>query len=168
VKKLGLCSTHGPARKRCEYEGCTKVAVKSGRCIAHGAKKKGCNHIDCEKQAIFGGMCKRHYDEANGVVKGRNPVKTSASEDDIDDDDNDDISSDEQADPKDVHQANQKGEGGRGHKQHQRGLSLFHDSELMNTIINNGVPPMENDGLHGLSILNDTGDLEATPSNIKE
>ena len=173
VKKLGLCSTHGPARKRCEYEGCTKVAVKSGRCITHGARKKVCSHYECEKQAIIGGMCKRHYDEANSIVKGRAPVKKTASVDDVDDDDedNDDISSDEQADPKEalLHRATEAGNGARGHH-HQRGLSLFHDSELMNTIINNGVPPVENDGLHGLSILykDDTGDSEATPSNLKE
>jgi hypothetical protein len=149
------------------------VAVKSGRCITHGARKKVCSHYECEKQAIVGGMCKRHYDEANGIVKGHAPVKTTMSEeDDIDDDeDNDDISSDEQADQKDefLHQATETGDGARRHH-HQRGLSLFHDSELMNTIINNGVPPVENDGLHGLSILykDDTGDSEATPSNLKE
>lgn len=173
VKKLGLCSTHGPARKRCEFEGCTKVAVKSGRCIAHGAKKKGCSHNECEKQAIFCGMCKRHYDETNRNVKGRAPVTTTASEDDhiIDDEDSDDVSSDEKVDPNDVsiHQAPQTGGGERGHH-HQRGLSLFHDGELMNTIINNGVPPVENDGLHGLSILytDDTGDPEATSSHPKD
>lgn len=149
------------------------MAVKSGRCIAHGAKKKGCSHNECEKQAIFGGMCKRHYDETNRTVKGLAPVTKNASEDDnvIDDEDNDDISSDEQADPNDVskHQAPQTGDGARGHH-HHRGLSLFHESELMNTIINNGVPPVENDGLHGLSILykDDTGDPEATSSNLKD
>lgn len=155
------------------------MAVKSGRCIAHGAKKKGCSVYECEKQAIFGGMCKRHYDEVNGIAKGRAPVKTATAneEDDIDDDDdNDDISSDEEADSNDQtlqHAAASTGDGARGQQQqhhHQRGLSLFHDSELMNTIINNGVPPVENDGLHGLSILykDDTGESEGTPSNLKE
>ena len=147
------------------------MAVKSGRCIAHGAKKKGCSHDECEKQAIFGGMCKRHYDETNRIAKGRAPVTTTASEDDIDDEDNDDISSDEQADTNDasLRQARQTGDGAKGHH-HQRGLSIFHDSELMNTIINNGVPPVENDGLHGLSILckDDTGDPEAASSNLKD
>jgi hypothetical protein len=72
VKKLGLCSTHGPARKRCEAEGgCTRVAVKGGRCIAHGAKKKVCSIEECQKQAILKGMCKKHHDEINGIVKVR-------------------------------------------------------------------------------------------------
>jgi hypothetical protein len=116
------------------------VAVKSGRCIAHGAKKKGCNHIDCEKQAIFGGMCKRHYDEANGVVKTRSFEKNG------EDVTWDDVCTVVNDDPE------EKGSG------HRRGLSIFHDDDLMNTIINNGAPsapptpPAENDGLHGLSI----------------
>ena len=127
VKVAGKCSTHGPARKRCEFEGCVKVAVQGGRCIAHGAKKKNCSYEECTKQAILGGMCKKHYDVVNGVVKNRNrggQQKKPA--------------------PK-KQQAN-----------HQRGLSLFQDNELMDTIINNGAPPtppVENDGLHGLSAI---------------
>lgn len=75
----------------------------------------------------MGGMCKKHYDVVNGVVKNRNrggQQKKPA--------------------PK-KQQAN-----------HQRGLSLFQDNELMDTIINNGAPPtppVENDGLHGLSAI---------------
>jgi hypothetical protein len=63
VKKAGLCSAHGPARRRCDMEGCSKVAVQGGRCIAHGAKKKLCSRGGCKKQAILSGMCKKHHDE---------------------------------------------------------------------------------------------------------
>jgi len=62
VKKAGLCSTHGPARKRCEFEGCKNVSVKGGRCISHGARKKLCRIEDCQKQATISGMCKKHHD----------------------------------------------------------------------------------------------------------
>lgn len=133
----GLCSAHGPARKRCSVEGCPKVAVQAGRCIAHGAKKKVCCHVheqggsqvQCTKQAILGGYCKRHYDEVHGVVKQR---KTRA--------------------PKDQGEV-----GNPNHKPgHERGLSLFQDSDLMETIINNGndgsggTPELaEEDGLRG-------------------
>lgn len=58
-----MCSTHGPARKRCEVEGCPKVAVQGGKCIAHGAKKKLCSMEGCKKQAILSGMCKKHHDQ---------------------------------------------------------------------------------------------------------
>ena len=49
VKKVGLCSTHGPACKRCEVGGCEKVAVQGGRCIAHGAQ-----HGELCKAEYFG------------------------------------------------------------------------------------------------------------------
>ena len=71
MKKAGLCSTHGPARKRCEVENCSKVAVQGGRCIAHGAKKKLCSVDECTKQAILGGMCKKHHDQK---ASGQDPV----------------------------------------------------------------------------------------------
>lgn len=131
VKKAGLCSTHGPARKRCEAEGCTKVAVQGGRCIAHGAKKKVCSIEECTKQAIMGGMCKKHYDEVNGIVKAPRGAKAK-----------------KQGSPKHGNGADTTGGG------HERGLSLFQDNDLMDTIINNGnaTPPEEEDGLHGLSI----------------
>jgi hypothetical protein len=67
VKKGGLCSTHGPARKKCEFKGCSKAAVQGGRCITHGAKKKVCAIDTCNKQAILNGMCKKHHDETGGL-----------------------------------------------------------------------------------------------------
>ena len=135
VKKAGMCSTHGPARKRCEFNGCSKVAVQGGRCISHGAKKKVCCIDECNKQAILNGMCKRHYDESNGIV--RTPTFDGTSTDHICTVGGDIL------EKKDIG--------------HRRGLSIFQDNDLMNTIINNGVPaipptPAENDGLHGLSI----------------
>lgn len=117
------------------------MAVQGGHCIAHGAKKKVCSYEECTKQAILGGMCKKHYDLVNGVVKVRGGGKHKGSG---------------------APQPN-KGAG----KGHQRGLSLFQDDDLMDTIINNGVAAQqggssggtdaasaaaENDGLHGLSI----------------
>ena len=124
-----MCSTHGPARKRCEAEGCAKVAVQAGRCIAHGAKKKVCSIELCTKQAILGGMCKKHHDETHGVVKqprgarGKKPAAADVTEG-----------------------AHQKGG-------HERGLSLFQDSDLMKTIIDNGntATSTDEDGLRGLS-----------------
>ena len=129
VKKAGMCSTHGPARKRCEVEGCTKVAVQAGRCIAHGAKKKVCSIELCTKQAILAGMCKKHHDETHGVVKqprgarGKKPAAADVTEG-----------------------AHKKGG-------HERGLSLFQDSDLMKTIIDNGntATSTDEDGLRGLS-----------------
>jgi len=44
-----LCSTHGPARKRCEVGGYEKIAVQGGRCIVHSAKKKVCSVENCAK-----------------------------------------------------------------------------------------------------------------------
>lgn len=121
VKAKGLCSTHGPARKRCNAEGCAKVAVQGGRCIAHGAKKKVCSYGDCTKQAIMGGMCKKHHDETNGVVKVRGQRKSK--------DGSPTISST------------------KGHPGHERGLSLFTDSAIVDTIISNSsVDEQENDG----------------------
>eukprot|EP00571_Detonula_confervacea_P013328 CAMPEP_0172302004 /NCGR_PEP_ID=MMETSP1058-20130122/3779_1 /TAXON_ID=83371 /ORGANISM="Detonula confervacea, Strain CCMP 353" /LENGTH=1007 /DNA_ID=CAMNT_0013012329 /DNA_START=175 /DNA_END=3199 /DNA_ORIENTATION=+ len=154
VKKAGLCSTHGPARKRCEHPGCSKVSVQGGRCIAHGAKKKVCSMEECTKQSILGGMCKKHYDEVNGVVKVRGASRKKQDShkesdnvnDAYDDGDNVDFSLEgfcESAGPK-------RGGGG-----HQRGLSLFQDGDLMDTILNNvatATPPADDDGLHGLSI----------------
>mmetsp|Transcript_7392 Transcript_7392/g.12548 ORF Transcript_7392/g.12548 Transcript_7392/m.12548 type:complete len:882 (-) Transcript_7392:99-2744(-) len=112
VKAKGLCSTHGPARKRCNAEGCAKVAVQGGRCIAHGAKKKVCSYAECNKQAILGGMCKKHHDETHGVVKVRGSRK-----------------------PKDGSPASPTSKGKPGH---ERGLSLFTDSAIVDTIISNG------------------------------
>ena len=134
VKKAGMCSTHGPARKRCEFEGCVKVAVQGGRCIAHGAKKKVCSLEECTKQAIVGGMCKKHYDEVNGIVKVRGQRKKAAANN--------------KQQPKS--KAGESKNEGKGN--HERGLSLFQDDDLMNTIINN-VPQADNDGLHGLSAI---------------
>ena len=134
VKKAGMCSTHGPARKRCEFEGCVKVAVQGGRCIAHGAKKKECSIEECTKQAIVGGMCKKHYDEVNGIVNVRRQRKKAAA-------------NNKQQPKSKVAASKNEGKGN-----HERGLSLFQDDELMNTIINN-VPQADNDGLHGLSAI---------------
>ena len=68
VKKAGMCSTHGPARKRCSIDGCGKVAVQGGKCVSHGAKKKSCSVDSCPKQATLFGMCKRHYDAVKGTL----------------------------------------------------------------------------------------------------
>ena len=138
VKKGGMCSTHGPARKRCEFKGCSKVSVQGGRCIAHGAKKKVCCIDECKKQVILSGMCKKHY-EANNDVQARSFEKNG------DGTLSDDVCTVVDDKPE------MKGSG------HHRGLSIFQDNDLMNTIINDGAPaspstPPENDGLHGLSI----------------
>lgn len=121
VKAKGLCSTHGPARKRCNAEGCTKVAVQGGRCIAHGAKKKVCSYAECTKQAILGGMCKKHHDETHGVVKVRGSRK-----------------------PKGESPASPR----KGKPTHERGLSLFTDSSIVDTIISSGgLNEQQKDGL---------------------
>lgn len=96
---------------------------------------------ECTKQSILGGMCKKHYDEVNGVVKQRvvRGVKKLVMPkeggcDGVNDDDT-------------------NGGGGRKKRgSHQRGLSIFQDNDLMETIINNGSPQAEDDGLRGLSI----------------
>ena len=108
VKAKGFCSTHGPARKRCNAEGCTKVAVQGGRCIAHGAKKKVCSRDGCQKQAILKGLCKKHHDETHGVVKARGSRKVGK--------------------PKEVASSEKK-------PVHERGLSLFTDSAIVDSII---------------------------------
>lgn len=113
VKAKGLCSTHGPARKRCAAEGCTKVAVQGGRCIAHGAKKKVCTFPQCTKQAILGGMCKKHHDETHGIVKARGQRK-----------------------PKNESPTS-SAISGSGKPGHERGLSLFTDSAIVDSIISN-------------------------------
>ena len=121
VKAKGFCSTHGPARKRCNAEGCAKVAVQGGRCIAHGAKKKVCAYSDCAKQAILGGMCKKHHDETHGVVKVRGSRK-----------------------PKDGSPTSPTGKGKPGH---ERGLSLFTDTAIVDSIIRNAsAEEQHNDG----------------------
>lgn len=106
MKKAGKCSAHGPARKRCDVDGCQKVAVQGGRCIGHGAKKKLCNVDSCGKQAIFGGMCKRHNDES-GVVESIDGGSRGGKGRDTADD-----------------------------RHHRRGLSFFQDMSTVNTIIN--------------------------------
>lgn len=60
VKHAGMCSAHGPRRKRCFVGGCDKASVQRGMCIAHGAKKKLCLTEGCERQGVVKGMCKRH------------------------------------------------------------------------------------------------------------
>ena len=60
VKHAGMCSAHGPRRKRCLVGGCDKASVQRGMCIAHGAKKKLCLTEGCERQGVVKGMCKRH------------------------------------------------------------------------------------------------------------
>jgi hypothetical protein len=49
-----------PPRKRCEHEGCEKVAVQGGKCIGHGAKKKRCEIEGCTKQSCVVGRCIMH------------------------------------------------------------------------------------------------------------
>ena len=84
---------------------------------------------------ILGGMCKKHYDEVNGVKKGKGSranVTVAKKKDTSGTDDG------------------KKKKGG-----HQRGLSLFQDNDLMNAIVNNGPTLQDNvedDGLRGLSI----------------
>ena len=112
--------------------------MQGGRCIAHGAKKKVCCIDECKKQVILSGMCKKHY-EANNDVQAR------AFEKNGDGTLSDDVCTVVDDKPE------MKGSG------HHRGLSIFQDNDLMNTIINDGAPaspstPPENDGLHGLSI----------------
>lgn len=114
-----MCSAHGPARKRCDVDGCEKVAVQGGRCISHGAKKKLCSVELCRKQAILAGMCKRHNDESvvvgSGGSRGDKGVLCNG---------NGDIP--ESLGEKD----NTKG------RHHRRGLSVFQDMSTVNTIIN--------------------------------
>ena len=147
VKKAGFCSAHGPARKRCEVPGCGKVSVQGGRCIAHGAKKKVCSYAGkdgrepCRKQAILGGMCKKHYDDAHGVSTRR--IKSLRQQEGTEGDSGKEGG--EGSNPRSTEVGPKK------NGNHQRGLSLFQDTDLMDTIINNGVP-VENDGLRGLSI----------------
>lgn len=73
VKKAGMCSAHGPARKKCEHENCANIAVQGGLCISHGAKKRMCSIAGCNRKAraVFSQMCKRHHDE--GRQQGTSP-----------------------------------------------------------------------------------------------
>lgn len=95
---------------------------------------------ECSKQAILGGYCKKHYDQVHGVIKVRAPrKKTGAKQHDLSLAGANSLDSDE-------HESG-----------HERGLSLLQDSDLMESIINNGAPgtpPVDDDsdGLHGLSI----------------
>jgi len=100
---------------------------------------------ECTKQSILGGMCKKHYDEVNvgslenGAVKAPTRAKAGLKESDT------------------VTAANGKDDIGSRPKRggHQRGLSLFQDGNVMDTVLNNvptTSPLADNDGLHGLSI----------------
>jgi hypothetical protein len=122
VKKSGMCSTHGPARKRCMVEGCEKVAVQGGKCVSHGAKKKSCSVDGCWKQATLFGMCKRHHDGLHGTS---NPWVENGYEN-------------FQAPPSWPH-AQQcvpiPSTVEDKERSHQRGLSVFHDMNTVETIL---------------------------------
>jgi hypothetical protein len=76
---------------------------------------QSCSVEDCAKQAIMSGMCKKHHDQSKGLVKVRAPRSKKNSDD-----------------------ANKK-QGQGAAAGHERGLSIFQDSETMDNIINNGV-----------------------------
>jgi len=116
-----MCSTHGPARKRCSVDGCGKVAVQGGRCVSHGAKKKTCSVCDCPKQATLFGMCKRHHDASKGQAS---PTTSEEMHESI-------VTPPFHSDlclP--IHSSSAKHE-----KTHQRGLSIFHDMSTVDTIL---------------------------------
>ena len=88
-------------------------------------------------------MCKKHYDGVIGVKKlprGKKQQQHAGSP------------------VMEGGGAEVVGGGGRKNRgRHERGLSMFQDDDLMNTILNNGAPlssssTAENDGLRGLSI----------------
>jgi len=118
-----MCSTHGPARKRCSIEGCGKVAVQGGRCVSHGAKKKTCSVFDCPKQATLFGMCKRHHD----VVKDQGPSAVSevTQENTVAS-----LAWEQSQVCLPVSSSIEK----HG-KSHQRGLSIFHEMSTVDTIL---------------------------------
>lgn len=159
VKKAGLCSAHGPARKRCEVEGCQKVCVQGGRCIAHGARKKLCKIDGCSKQAILSGMCKKHHDKYVGVAKrqkgeqwemtgGNNDTKTDSllyfnnegKSICLETTDSKARKNSEKGDTftaslsSSVNCSKSKPASGKNHK---RGLSVFHDLNAVDIIIQN-------------------------------
>jgi hypothetical protein len=51
---------NSPARKKCNTEGCSNVAVQGGLCKTHGASTKKCSLPGCGKIAALDGYCKRH------------------------------------------------------------------------------------------------------------
>ena len=114
-----MCSTHGPARKRCSIDGCGKVAVQGGKCVSHGAKKKSCSVDSCPKQATLFGMCKRHYDAAKGTLS-----------DNCEDDMEEPPSWLDSRQCLPISASTHKNE-----QAHQRGLSIFHDMSTVETIL---------------------------------
>jgi hypothetical protein len=143
-KKAGMCSTHGPARKRCEIEGCQKVAVQGGKCIAHGAKKKLCSVKDCTKQAILSGMCKKHHDQEK--LRNDGNVETSAQYPSIRmypqsmyclpvGDDSKTIAKENEGNSPDISGVLGTVSKSSSASSHRRGLSIFQDMGTVNTII---------------------------------
>lgn len=162
VKKAGLCSAHGPARKRCEIDGCMKVCVQGGKCIAHGAKKKLCKVTNCQKQSILSGMCKKHHDEHNGIVKkrkfsgkgNREPNKMEKFLMNENEDENQFVCVEVNEERKEEEQEESSRKGGPtdNKKKHKRGLSIFHEMNAVNKIIEstdakNGKKPTHQRGL---------------------
>lgn len=123
-----MCSTHGPARKRCSVDGCGKVAVQGGRCVSHGAKKKTCSVFDCPKQATLFGMCKRHHDTVKQdqaqAVSENDPETIVATP-----------TWERSQVCLPVTTSSEKNE-----KSHQRGLSIFHEMSTVDTILASAYP----------------------------
>lgn len=115
-----MCSAHGPPRKLCEFDDCSKVAVQGGRCIAHGARKKLCCVNLCKKQAILAGMCKKHHDQhLEAEAKGN---KSRGHRRGLSIDDMNTVNQNSLDDAKQT-------------PTHNRGLSIFTDKEVVEKII---------------------------------
>jgi hypothetical protein len=58
----GLCAAHGGG-KRCQVDGCTKIAQPGAngreKCIAHGGGQE-CQHENCTTRAQRFGLCSKH------------------------------------------------------------------------------------------------------------
>ena len=139
VVQGGLCISHGAKRKICSHPGCTKNVKKLGLCSAHGPARKKCEFEGCTKVAVQGGRCIAHgakkklcsFEECKkqAILGGMCKKHYDAV--------NGVVKQKKKATPK-------QNPGG-----HQRGLSIFQDSNVVDRILNNTAPPTENDGLQG-------------------
>jgi hypothetical protein len=130
VVQGGLCIGHGAKRKMCSYPGCEKNVKAKGLCSTHGPARKRCNAEGCGKVAVQGGRCIAHgakkkvcafpecFKQAimGGMCKKHHDethglVRTRGPR--------------------------KSGKGKNDHSGHERGLSLFTDSAIVDTIISN-------------------------------
>jgi len=137
VVQGGLCIGHGAKRKTCAHPGCPKNVKAKGLCSTHGPARKRCNAEGCGKVAVQGGRCIAHgakkkvcayADCTKQAIMGGMCKKHH----------------DETHGVVKIRGSRKSKDGSPGH---ERGLSLFTDSAIIDTIISNSsVDEQENDG----------------------